>query len=118
MSRIVAGMRRRNVALVTALAFALGACGGGGGMVQAPPVTPSGPPAPPPTPPPAPPPADQPPIDAQLGLINTYAAHDKGFTGAGQDMNGSVFRGRTHRRKELLMQLKIATGKAAGVCSL
>ena len=42
----------------------------------------------------------------------------KGFTGAGQDMNGSVFKGRTHRRKELLMQLKIATGKAAGVCSL
>jgi autotransporter-associated beta strand protein len=76
-------MRRRNVALVTALAFALAACGGGGGMVQAPPVTPSGPPAPPPTPPPAPPPADQPPIDAQLDLTNTYAAHDKGFTGAG-----------------------------------
>ncbi|CAM5475463.1 S8 family serine peptidase [Rhodanobacter lindaniclasticus] len=84
MSTIVGGLRRRNLALVTALAFALGACGGGGGgMIKAPPVTPSGPPAPPPTPPPAPPPADQPPTDAQLSLTNTYVAHDKGLTGAG-----------------------------------
>ncbi|HXD38564.1 MAG TPA: S8 family serine peptidase [Rhodanobacter sp.] len=81
--RVGSGLRRRNVALVTALAFALSACGGGGGMVSAPPVNPSGPPAPPPTPPPAPPPADQPPIDAQLAITNTYPAHDAGLIGSG-----------------------------------
>ena len=31
-------------------------------------------------------------------------------------MNGTVAKGRTRRGKELLMQVKIATGKAAGVC--
>ena len=42
----------------------------------------------------------------------------KGFTGAHQDNNGNVIKGRKHRGRELLMQLKIVTGKAAGVCSL
>lgn len=42
----------------------------------------------------------------------------RGFTGAGQDMNGSIFEGRTRRKRELLMQLKIVTGKRAGVCNL
>jgi hypothetical protein len=35
------------------------------------------------------------------------------FTGAGQDMNGSVFSGRTHRNRELLLQAKIDTGKSS-----
>jgi hypothetical protein len=35
------------------------------------------------------------------------------FTGAGQDMNGSVFSGTTHVNRELLLQAKIATGKSA-----
>lgn len=37
----------------------------------------------------------------------------KGFTGAGKDGDGDVFRGRARKGSELLMQIKIATGKSA-----
>ncbi|MEO6800109.1 MAG: S8 family serine peptidase [Rhodanobacter sp.] len=79
MKGIEAGFRRRNMALMAAMAVALSACGGGGGgLIQAPPVTPSGPPAPPPAPP-----AAQPPLDAQLSITNTTTAHDQGYFGNG-----------------------------------
>ncbi len=57
------------------LACALAACGGGGngGIKTSPSTTPS-------TPAPA---TQQPPIDAQLSITNTYAAHSAGYTGAG-----------------------------------
>jgi autotransporter-associated beta strand protein len=70
------GLRRRKAVLLTAMALGLNACGGGGGSVRPTPVAPAAPP--PPTTP-----TDQPPVDAQLGLTHTYAAHDQGFTGAG-----------------------------------
>jgi len=58
------------------LAFTLAACGGGGGVRTAPAsVTPPTKPTTPTTP--------QPPIDAQLSITNTYAAHAAGYTGAG-----------------------------------
>jgi autotransporter-associated beta strand protein len=72
------GLRRRELALLVAIALGLNACGGGGGNVK--------PTPPPPTPPTAPPSAStvpQPPIDAQLSITNTYAAHSQGYTGAG-----------------------------------
>ena len=69
-------LRHRDVAFGILVALGLSACGGGGGNVR-----------PAPTPPPAPPPpstpTDQPPLDAQLELTNTYAAHDQGYTGQG-----------------------------------
>jgi hypothetical protein len=36
-----------------------------------------------------------------------------GFTGAGKDMNGDVFRGRTRTDRELLLQADIAIGRSA-----
>ena len=77
----------REVTLCVALALGVTACGGGGGNVKPTPAAPIPPPAPPP-PPPAPPPPPptttaQPPIDAQLSITNTYAAHAQGFTGTG-----------------------------------
>lgn len=66
-------LRHREVALGILVALGLSACGGGGGNVR---------PAPPPPPPPVAP-SDQPPVDAQLALTNTYAAHDQGYTGKG-----------------------------------
>lgn len=69
-------MRRRDVALGIFVALGLSACGGGGGgngYVR---------PAPPP-PPPTTPASQDPPLDAQLRLTNTYAAHDLGYTGQG-----------------------------------
>ena len=56
------------------LVLALAACGGGGGTRAVPASTP---------PPPTTPSTPQPPIDAQLSLTNTYAAHNAGYTGAG-----------------------------------
>src|SRR5690242_16887027 len=74
-------LRHREVALGLVVALGLGACGGGGGNVR---PTPAPAPAPPPTTPTAPAPAtDQPPLDAQLALTHTYAAHTEGYTGAG-----------------------------------
>ncbi|MEI7037256.1 S8 family serine peptidase [Fulvimonas yonginensis] len=70
------GLRHREVALGIFVALGLGACGGGGGNIRPTPVTP--PPEPPPTTPTA-----QPPLDAQLALTDTYAAHAQGYTGAG-----------------------------------
>lgn len=71
--------RRREIALLICLALGLSGCGGGGGNsnVRS---------APAPSPAPAPAPSSnlpQPPIDAQLALTNTYAAHQQGYTGAG-----------------------------------
>jgi autotransporter-associated beta strand protein len=67
-------LRRRDLALGIVVALGLGACGGGGGNVR---------PTPPPAPPPTTPTTEQPPIDAQLKLTNTYAAHSQGYTGKG-----------------------------------
>ncbi len=72
------GLRRRELALLVAIAFGLNACGGGGGNVKPTPATP-----PPPTAPPSSSTVPQPPIDAQLSITNTYAAHSQGYTGAG-----------------------------------
>jgi autotransporter-associated beta strand protein len=55
------------------LTLALAACGGGSSVH---PTATS-------TPPPTTPTTQQPPIDAQLALTNTYAAHAAGYTGAG-----------------------------------
>ncbi|MGN2250898.1 S8 family serine peptidase [Frateuria sp. GZRe14] len=68
-------LRHRDVALGILVALGLSACGGGGGSNVRP--TPAPPPPPPTTP------SDQPPVDAQLALTNTYAAHAQGFTGQG-----------------------------------
>lgn len=66
-------LRHREVALGILVALGLSACGGGGGSnVRAP--------APPP---PTTPTSPEPPVDAQLDLTNTYAAHQQGFTGKG-----------------------------------
>jgi autotransporter-associated beta strand protein len=67
-------LRHRELALGIVVALGLSACGGGGGNVR---------PAPPATPPPTTPTTEQPPVNAQLKLTNTYAAHEQGFTGAG-----------------------------------
>jgi autotransporter-associated beta strand protein len=56
----------------------MAACGGGGSGVRSTP-TEVAPPPPPPTTPTTP----QPPIDAQLSITNTYAAHAAGYTGKG-----------------------------------
>ena len=79
-SRIVSrgregGLHPRNLLLMSAIALALGGCGGGGN-VKPTPVTPAQPP--PPTTP-----TDQPPLDAQLAITNTYPAHTQGFVGTG-----------------------------------
>src|SRR6185437_6811621 len=58
------------------LILALAACGGGGGGGIRSTPTSAPPPATTPTTP-------QPPIDAQLSITNTYAAHDAGYTGQG-----------------------------------
>ena len=60
---------------VGVMVAALVACGGGGGngAVR---TTPE-------SPPPTTPTTPQPPIDAQLSITNTYAAHSAGYTGAG-----------------------------------
>jgi autotransporter-associated beta strand protein len=75
----IEGLRLRRGAFCVAVALGLVACGGGGGNgnVKAA-VTP-----PPPPVAPAAPALPQPPLDAQLGLTNTYAAHAQGFTGQG-----------------------------------
>jgi autotransporter-associated beta strand protein len=71
--------KRRDVAMMICLALGLSACGGGGGNVKPTPTTPAAPTAP--TAPATP--TATPPIDAQLTLTNTNAAHAQGYTGAG-----------------------------------
>ncbi|TCV97073.1 autotransporter-associated beta strand protein [Luteibacter rhizovicinus] len=79
---VVIAPRRRELTLAICVAFGVTACGGGGSGATRPVGLPSTPstPAPPtnPTPPPV-----QPPLDAQLRLTNTTAAHAAGFTGQG-----------------------------------
>ena len=71
--------RRREVAVLICLALSLSACGGGGGSGNV-----KSTPTPTPSPPAAPSPSIvNPPLDAQLSLTNTYAAHSDGYTGAG-----------------------------------
>ncbi|MDE2308915.1 MAG: S8 family serine peptidase [Xanthomonadaceae bacterium] len=67
-------VRHREALLPIAIALGLSACGGGGGGVK--PTAAAPPPVPTPT-------TVQPPLDAQLALTNTYAAHTQGYTGAG-----------------------------------
>lgn len=75
--------RHRMVCLAVAVALGLTACGGGGGSGNVRPAAPSTPTTPT-TPPTTPsPPATQPPVDAQLSLTDTYAAHNLGYTGRG-----------------------------------
>ncbi|MDE2155400.1 MAG: S8 family serine peptidase [Xanthomonadaceae bacterium] len=69
-------VRYREALLPIAIALGLSACGGGGGGVKPTAIAPPPPPAPTPT-------TVQPPLDAQLALTNTYAAHNQGYTGAG-----------------------------------
>lgn len=71
----IQGMRRRETAVVIALALGLSACGGGGGYVK--PVQGN----PPPTSPPVT--TDQPARDAHLALTHADAAQAEGFTGQG-----------------------------------
>lgn len=73
--------RRRDMAVLIGLALGLSACGGGGGnsnVKSSPTSTPA--PAPAPS---SSAPVPNPPINAQLSLTNTYAAHTQGYTGAG-----------------------------------
>jgi autotransporter-associated beta strand protein len=77
------GLRRRQAAVLIAMSLSLSACGGGGGGNTRPTAPPPAPPPPSSPPAPAPPPPPQPPIDAQLNLTDTYAAHDAGYDGTG-----------------------------------
>jgi len=78
MKTIDSGLRRRELALLVAIALGLNACGGGGGNVKPTPTAPTTP-----TAPPSASTVPQPPTDAQLSITNTYAAHKQGYTGAG-----------------------------------
>ncbi|MGO4701347.1 S8 family serine peptidase [Dyella sp. 2RAB6] len=73
--------RQREVCLAVVVALGLSACGGGGGGNGNVRVTPSTPPSTPSTP--SQPSSPQPPIDAQLTLTDTNAAHAQGYTGQG-----------------------------------
>ncbi|HET8898973.1 MAG TPA: S8 family serine peptidase, partial [Rhodanobacteraceae bacterium] len=76
MNRLESVVRRRELALLVAVALGLSGCGGGGNVK----------PTPPPTVPNSPPPTtstNQPPLDAQLALTSTYGAHSLGYTGVG-----------------------------------
>ena len=57
------------------------------------------------------------PDGAQFAMFASVqgSAYDS-FTGAGQDMNGSIFSGRTHDNRELLLQARIGTGKDKSFC--
>jgi autotransporter-associated beta strand protein len=79
MDTFARSLRQRELALLVAMSLSLCACGGGGGNVK-PTPPPAAPAAPPPTSPPAAPP---PPINAQLSITDTYAAHQQGYSGAG-----------------------------------
>lgn len=73
-------LQHRRSAVLVWLALGLSACGGGGGGGN---TRPTQPPPPSTPPPPSSSTVPQPPIDAQLTLTNTYAAHNAGYTGAG-----------------------------------
>ncbi|MBM7120855.1 autotransporter domain-containing protein [Dyella kyungheensis] len=73
-------LQHRRGAVLVWLALGLSACGGGGGGGN---TRPTQPPPPSTPPPPSSSTVPQPPIDAQLNLTNTYAAHTAGYTGAG-----------------------------------
>ena len=70
--------RHREMCLAVFVALGLSACGGGGGGNGN--VRPAPPPSTPSTPSQ---PTSQPPLDAQLALTDTYAAHSLGYTGKG-----------------------------------
>ncbi|MEO8859214.1 MAG: S8 family serine peptidase, partial [Burkholderiaceae bacterium] len=76
MKRFESVFRRRELAMLVAVALGLSACGGGSN------VQPTAPPTVPNSPPPSST-GSQPPLNAQLAITNTYAAHDQGYTGAG-----------------------------------
>ena len=76
MKRMESRVGYRQAALCVAIMLGLSACGGGSNTKPIP-VAPQAPPPPPVTP------TVQPPLDAQLSITNTYAAHSQGFTGAG-----------------------------------
>ena len=78
MNRELHGAGCREAALFVAIALALSACGGGGGA--RPTVSTSGSGG---SNPPSSSTVPQPPVDAQLSITNTYAAHAAGYTGAG-----------------------------------
>jgi outer membrane autotransporter protein len=77
--------RRREVAVLICLALGLSACGGGGGNsnIKASPSSSTPTPTPSPSSPSPSSNVPTPPIDAQLSLTNTYAAHKQGYTGQG-----------------------------------
>lgn len=79
MKRDLHGAGCREAALFVAIALALSACGGGGGTKPTP-VSSGGSGG---SNPPSSSTVPQPPVDAQLSLTNTYAAHAAGYTGAG-----------------------------------
>ena len=88
--RVGAGMqtgmrvfKRREAAVLICLALGVSACGGGGGNSNVKPTTPTTPAPSPPSTPAPPSTVPQPPLDAQLSITNTYAAHNQGYTGAG-----------------------------------
>ncbi|RDS85623.1 autotransporter serine protease [Dyella psychrodurans] len=82
MSAGMQAWRRRDIALLIGLALGLSACGGGGGNSNVKSGSPSSTPTPSPSPSSSAP-VPTPPINAQLALTNTYAAHNQGYTGAG-----------------------------------
>ncbi len=75
MRRLAWILRTITTPAVLTLSLLLAACGGGGNGAVRTTMTSA--------PPPATPTAQQPPIDAQLSITDTYAAHDAGYTGKG-----------------------------------
>ncbi|BFI96643.1 MAG: autotransporter serine protease [Rhodanobacter sp.] len=79
MKREAHGFGCREAALFVAIGLALSACGGGGGTKPTSTASSGSGGSNPPSSSTVP----QPPVDAQLSLTNTYAAHAAGYTGAG-----------------------------------
>jgi outer membrane autotransporter protein len=72
-------LRCRELACLIGMALSLGGCGGGGGSNVKSSTSGSSSSSPPASSSTAP----QPPVNAQLAITNTYAAHNQGYTGAG-----------------------------------